>query len=393
MGNEVSMKAAEMSSGDPFLPIEILSDVLKRLPVKSLIRFQSVCSHWKDLINSPSFIASHLDHSDRENPSLISRRQNTLSGTSIPYLLDRDTQLRQVPKNPLSDSLKDVIILGSCNGLLCVQTGRSGYIKYLYLWNPAIREVMHVPRSRSSMDSPYILCLGFAFSPTINDYKIVIPYVTLGLRDELEYGFEAYSLTTNSWKHIGMGSLNALIGMYPFTDCITLNGSIFWLASQKDLVSHGGDNPNVILWLYLATDEFRLIPLPPSSKNEIATLTVYEHRLAVFHNSSGCTENSLIDLWVIEEGIGISWSKILSCGPYPHIVVPLTIWRNQIICDVFPKHSTEGNDDNDAAGSFLFDPTSNEVKVLYSGREGILHTVFTYAESLVSISNIHTGKH
>ncbi|CAH9067331.1 unnamed protein product [Cuscuta europaea] len=374
-------------SGAPFLPIEIISNILKRLPVKSLIRFQSVCNLWKNLIKSPSFIASHLDHSSRENLYLISRGKHTVSGTSILYFLDRDMQLRRVQNNPFIDSLKHARIVGSCNGLVCVQTGLPGTFMSLYLWNPAIREVIQVPKSIPNMDLSYSCSAGFAFSPTVKDYRIVKPYVT---RSDMEYGFEAYSVTTNSWKNIGMGSFK---GISPFSDCITFNGSMFWLASQA---SHGGEYTDVILSLYLAMDEFRLIPPPPSSRNETANLTVYKNRLAVFHCSHDLnTENILIDLWMIEEGIGSSWSKILTCGPYPHLGVPLTIWMNQIVCDVFVTVPTEGNNmyKIDGAGSFLFDPTSNEVKVLYSGEDGILDAVFTYSESIVPIRKIHTGKH
>ncbi|CAH9094773.1 unnamed protein product [Cuscuta epithymum] len=178
------------------------------------------------------------------------------------------------------------------------------------------------------------------------------------------------------------------------SDCINTNGSMFWLATKSGLAPHGGENNNVIISLCLAMDEVRLISPPPLSRNEVAKLTLYENKLAIFHYSSALsTGNTSIDLWVIEEGIGGSWSKILTCGPYPHFAIPLTIWRNRIVCDVFPRYSVEGNYEIDATGSFLFDPTSNEVKVLFSGKYGILHAVFRYVESVVPINNIHTAKH
>ncbi|CAH9067353.1 unnamed protein product [Cuscuta europaea] len=377
-----------MSSGTSFLPIEIISNVLKRLPVKSLIRFQSVCSHWKDLIKSPSFIASHLDRSNGENPSLIFRR-SPFSDTSTLYYLDRDIQLCQVQNNPFIYSFKSLKIVGSCNGLLCIRIEEPGTLLSLYLWNPATREVIQLPRSRTSMNVCYICSLGFAFIPTLNDYKIGIPYVMRG--DVVETGFEVYSLSTRSWKKIEMAILK---GIHFVSGYIHTNGSMFWLATKRGLASHGGENTNVIISLCLAMDEVRLIPPPPLSRSEVAKLTVYENRLAVFHYSTAFdTGNTSIDLWVIEEGIGGFWSKILTCGPYPHFAIPLTIWRNQIVCDVFPRYSVEGNYEIDATGSFLFDPTSNGVKVLFSGRYGILRDVYRYVESLVPISNIHTAKH
>ncbi|CAH9141994.1 unnamed protein product [Cuscuta epithymum] len=379
--------AAEMSSDAPFLPIEIISNVLKRLPVKSLIQFQTVCNLWKNLINSPSFIASHLDHSDREYPSFIAKGQNIVSGTSIRYFLDRDMQLRQVQNNPLIDSLGNAMIVGSCNGLLCVQIQKPGTLLSLYFWNPAIREVMQVPRSRTIMDFCYYCILGFAFSPAINDYKIVLTYMRRG---NVGYEFEVYSLATDSWKKI---ELPGLEGRHLLAYGVTSNGSMFWFATKSGLASHEEDNSGVIVSFDLAMDVFSLIPPPPLSGSGVAKLAVYADRLAVYHYSSALNTNASIDLWVIEEGIGGSWSKILTCGPYPPFVEPVTVWRNQFLFNVFGKYSVQGNDEIDEDGSFLFDPTSNEVKVLSSGRNVILHAVFRYVESLVLISDIHTGKH
>ncbi|MFS8015266.1 putative F-box domain-containing protein [Helianthus anomalus] len=41
------------------IPFEIQSEIMKTVPVKSLIRFQSVCKSWKSLIHSSDFIAHY----------------------------------------------------------------------------------------------------------------------------------------------------------------------------------------------------------------------------------------------------------------------------------------------------------------------------------------------
>lgn len=40
----------------PELPEEIVMEILARLPVKSLLRFKSVCRGWRAIISEPSFI-------------------------------------------------------------------------------------------------------------------------------------------------------------------------------------------------------------------------------------------------------------------------------------------------------------------------------------------------
>ncbi|XP_050378853.1 F-box/kelch-repeat protein At3g06240-like isoform X3 [Argentina anserina] len=45
-----------------YLPDECLTEVLVRVPVKSLMRFRCVAKTWHSLISSPAFIATHLNH-------------------------------------------------------------------------------------------------------------------------------------------------------------------------------------------------------------------------------------------------------------------------------------------------------------------------------------------
>ena len=54
-----------------YIPFEIQEDIMKRLPVKSLIRFRSVSKPWKSLIDSSKFIIDHTCHRDHPQYMLI----------------------------------------------------------------------------------------------------------------------------------------------------------------------------------------------------------------------------------------------------------------------------------------------------------------------------------
>ncbi|XP_058217046.1 F-box protein At3g08750-like [Rhododendron vialii] len=53
------------------LPFEITTEILSRLPVKSLLRFKSVCKTWYDLIKNPDFISKHITQVTLNSTSLL----------------------------------------------------------------------------------------------------------------------------------------------------------------------------------------------------------------------------------------------------------------------------------------------------------------------------------
>uniref|UniRef100_A0A0E0IWQ0 F-box domain-containing protein n=1 Tax=Oryza nivara TaxID=4536 RepID=A0A0E0IWQ0_ORYNI len=58
----------------PELPEEIVMEILARLPVKSLLRFKSVCRGWRAIISEPSFIRTQLQCSAsrrQQEPSIL----------------------------------------------------------------------------------------------------------------------------------------------------------------------------------------------------------------------------------------------------------------------------------------------------------------------------------
>ncbi|XP_054776176.1 putative F-box protein At4g09190 isoform X2 [Prosopis cineraria] len=131
------------------LPQDIIIEILKRLPVKSLIRFQSVCKLWKNLIQTPAFITNHLHHSAHNNPSLILINSWYPPNCPHVFLLDSKMEIVEVHKTPLSNSSRgDVKLVGSCNGLLCLELDYhdDASFRFILLWNPASREIFTLSR-------------------------------------------------------------------------------------------------------------------------------------------------------------------------------------------------------------------------------------------------------
>ncbi|KAK4259420.1 hypothetical protein QN277_005753 [Acacia crassicarpa] len=389
-----------MGHDTPYLPEEITTDILKRLPVKSLIRFYCVSKQWKNLIRSPSFIANHLHHSTQNRPSLLLCKQRKTGEPLHLRLMDCEMQVQEIPNPPLISSLFGVMIIGSCNGLLCgvINEYDIPWIvlrSSLLLWNPATREIKVLPKTRTS-EIPNWDCNGFGFSAIVNDYKIVQTY---NAGNQFIRAVEVFSLKTGSWKEIELGPLEG--AGFITGRCVSANGYIFWSGSLFESLKH--ENDSFIVSFDIAMEVFTLIPLPPLPNIRSFELTVYENKVAILTLSKiGGYPNYfyfLIDLWVLEEGVGSStnswsWTKKFSSNPCPStLAFPGIIWRNEIVIGSFGKHRLRNTSvgkyeiEQENLGQYLINIITNKGRMIAipGCRFG---NVYNHVESLLSIGNI-----
>ncbi|KAL6126319.1 hypothetical protein ACLB2K_074370 [Fragaria x ananassa] len=101
------------------LPQEIKQQILKRLPVKSLMRFTCVSKWWGSIIADPKFTLSHY---------ILASLQKTLSRRLLLWnnsdfeSLDLDTSSVRKLTFPYKQPGWEVQLLGSCNGLVFLGT-------------------------------------------------------------------------------------------------------------------------------------------------------------------------------------------------------------------------------------------------------------------------------
>ncbi|XP_054779338.1 F-box/kelch-repeat protein At3g23880-like [Prosopis cineraria] len=370
-----------MDDFPPYLPQEIIVNILKRLPVKSLIRFQCVCKHWKHLIKSSYFVSEHLHHSSLQNPCLLFQRE--MSGDPfILHLLDSRLQVRE-----LQNDFWCAQIVGSSNGLLCIGMGKYilSPLSFL-LWNPAIREVRQVPIN----DFERASAVGFGFSPIINDYKVV--RITIGI---LKSRVDVYSLNTGLWKEINFGKLKDLSFC---SNAVTANGTLFWRAFDvKDLdeisVKSLGSDFDLIVSFDIAMELFTLIPEPAIDPDSSAHLVVCENKLAMLCLTF---DSFLIDLWVMEEegtsefGKRWSWTKKHTIITSSGMLFPSVIWRNEIVCksDEVVWTSIWGIQYATTILPLLNLSTHKLKKLAIEGCATVYSRIFNHVESLVPVSSI-----
>ncbi|XP_021740887.1 F-box/kelch-repeat protein At3g23880-like [Chenopodium quinoa] len=213
-------KTATKTQFSDILEDIILSEILPRLPAKTLVRFKSVSREWKSVISSTQFAKTHLTHL----PSLSSRSVLTLDyscnfealdygdynldfcrfGPNDRLIASNNLDFSKGPNNEPFNWL-----VGSCNGLalLVPDTCFKSDFRFV-VYNPVLRtdadafiEIQH-PQGFNIPTDPLFydnLSFGFGYVSSHKDYYIVaIKFPECLTRPEL-VAF-VYSFTTREWK-------------------------------------------------------------------------------------------------------------------------------------------------------------------------------------------------
>jgi hypothetical protein len=103
----------------PELPVDLLSQLLSRLPVLDLVRYRSVSTGFNSSILDPNCVRSHLRRSPK-NQNLVAVRTNE-GGLLITCYERRILPPSMTEKVPLRFAVDHTLVpLTSCNGLLCL---------------------------------------------------------------------------------------------------------------------------------------------------------------------------------------------------------------------------------------------------------------------------------
>ncbi|KAI5648112.1 hypothetical protein M9H77_34117 [Catharanthus roseus] len=158
---------------------DLIIEILRRLPVKSIIRFCCVCKSWKTLVRSnDNFIKSHLKLSLYNDPN---RTNKVLFYSELDFRKIHNLDQLLTPRN-LSLG-PHFTIVGSCNGIIC-----------------CYNKVM-IPEILMNLSLPNGNCFGRVyvvfFYDSINDDYQIAKFCHIS---ESSSVVELYSLNSNTWK-------------------------------------------------------------------------------------------------------------------------------------------------------------------------------------------------
>ncbi|CAI9094094.1 OLC1v1029757C1 [Oldenlandia corymbosa var. corymbosa] len=219
------------------IPDELIWEVLRWLPVKSLMQFKCVSKTWLSVIKDLSFAKAYCG-GYRGLLSGQPARFQPCNNRCLFYIgLDGGTATTHqiLPYYILEHENRDQMILYTdvVNGLLCFYQG-----KHSWLCNVATREMMQLPSSTDSSEENNFL-YHFGFDPINKHYKLL--KTSLGSIEILTVGVDSYWRKVYSLPPVDISSQSACIG-----------GVLCWIEKYEP----------VLVAFHLAEEKFIPIPSP-----------------------------------------------------------------------------------------------------------------------------------
>ncbi|XP_022747903.1 F-box protein At5g07610-like [Durio zibethinus] len=237
---------------------DLLTEILKRLPTKTLLQYKLVSKQWLSLISSPHFSISHTRFLQKEGflkPSAlfldVIYRQPPTKFMFLPF----NSATKQLPLFDFMNApyLK---IMQSCTGLLlCI----SGYGNPSYfICNPVIKKFKAISFPRHLTLDYQLVGVNLAFDPLKSPYYKIISVWQEALLEKDEennclrymssnFSIDIYSSKTDSWSvsKIKFTSNRDI----KFDHAVLLNGSIYWDSTDRES-------------LYFDVEKECLMPMP-----------------------------------------------------------------------------------------------------------------------------------
>ncbi|GMI79441.1 hypothetical protein like AT3G06240 [Hibiscus trionum] len=297
-----------------YMPVEVIIEILKRLPVKSVVRFRSVCKSWNTLFTHPCFISAHLQASLSNNTPflLLDYIKNGKYDYFLHYDIDGFEEFKQLQFSPFGDAA-DSLVVGSCNGLICVFLFYPDNDMNFVLWNPSIQKYISLPEPTI----PDVWSYGF--DPRTNDYKLFIVEAK-----RVCSCFELFSLNGNCWKRVTAVYPKYAFGGRTHNTYMSLpfvNGAVHWSGYRE---RNNGEYSHAILGFDFSAEEFFEMNFPESFSGwDPKNLAIFKYGESSIAVTARPTGGEFRELWVMKEyGVVESWTKVLTLHPVIGLWLP-----------------------------------------------------------------------
>ncbi|XP_022744561.1 F-box protein At5g07610-like [Durio zibethinus] len=218
---------------------DLLTEILLRLPTKSLIKFKCVSRQWFSIISDPEFCFSHTRH--HQSNGFLSPTAFLLKGVCFtPPSEFSIIPLKHYSNVPFFHYINesDVKILQSCNGLLLCESYRQSYL----ICNPTTKNFrrLYCPRY-SAYNFLTKFFVNLAFDPLRSpDYKIICIWESS--REPSKLNLDLYSSKTGSWDLSIITFEVDEDESIELRDGVFCNGRIHWCGYGNELLYFDVEN-------------------------------------------------------------------------------------------------------------------------------------------------------
>ncbi|KAJ0551533.1 putative F-box domain-containing protein [Helianthus annuus] len=368
------------------ITFDILVEILKRLPTKSLIKFRTVSKTWKSLIDGADFIAHYtgqqvhllLSCGDSDYDSDDSDFDSDDSVQKYISIVDDNTFPQQkvsltIPR--LVRLLQNPYIVGCSNGLLCLygdhlegDDGPFSGTGRVVLWNLSIRKAVAVD-VRNVANHRRGTVLGFGVCRATIDPKIVKITRINGWAD-----IEVFTLSTGAWRRLCSNLPRKSIRIENCELGVAVNGLLYWLAMDADSAEYD----NLIISYDMTSEEFREINLPHSI--EFPYINKLRESLVVLEQ-----DDPVIIVWMMEDGVTKSFTKLFAVNVYiPHPVFTKVVgFRKTGEPIIYIEEYNYGVGNGIAERLVVYEPYTKRINTLGISERMSLGYVHSYMESLL----------
>lgn len=301
------------------IPEEIITLVLERLPVKSLLRFKCVNKSWYHLIRSPSFVTAHsncqkkyllvgsIDVDYYENSTCIHSSSLSLRFDEVQckeyYRIHQEfEEYYKMRPDDAKWCSRIHWYAAASHGLICYTNEDLQWERDIFLWNPAIRKLKILPSPPRHPGGVIWITLAFGYCQKANDFKVV--KILESCEDNYtnqKIEAEVYSLNTNSWKTISEDNLiGTSIVLSSKDDWVFLNGKAYFRGLNLNL-NEDELCKSIIVCYDTDEDIMREIPSPETKKNNFLSRPIRVLNGSLVYFTGKRDENSF-DMWVLKQG-------------------------------------------------------------------------------------------
>lgn len=352
-----------MSDYLPYIPFNIQLQIIKSLPVKSLLQFRSVSTDWKSSIDDPEFIQDYIKnyHINHPNPQhhLLVRYKLDHFETYTSIVDDNNFPQQRFPfLAPVSLSfLRKTLTLASDDGLLCFYGEVGSNTKRAVIWNPTVGKSVSI----DVFPNAYYEHTVVGFGVCHGDPMLVKISVTTNFDGiPTMWDVDVFSLSTRHWRNVHRD-------MQPFRLCkmecakVCLNGVIYFRAYD---LRH--PRSNFFISFNLESGVFGEVPFPVDlvhTPKYIQAAKVNESLSILEYHDGVC------DVWSKREGANETFTMISAVDVEGHSVYGDVLgFRNngEVVVEL------KDNDNNEESRIVVYVPLTGHISGV--GINGRRHT-------------------